>query len=543
MIRSVIKTKYPLAYILTGLWLCTMTQPVLAEKLDKIVLWEPAQKSYAIESIEFSINPIFDPEQSHGWLYQVANKLHLNTKPYVIERLLPFKVGDTIKRDDILEAERILRSHKYLREAKIVTRPGANNEKIRLQVQTWENWTLFPTVSFSSEGGESKYSYGIKDDNLLGLGIGTNMAFFSERDRSGYILSFLSNTLTDQHFRTALSLANNSDGEQYVLSVDKPFYVLDDRYAAGIKFNSQQREISIDSNEILVNRFESERQFTEAYYGYSSGKTPDGIFRYYFGITHDKNEFNLNPLTSILPQSRDLTYPWIEFSYQRNRFVTTRNLYLLSKTEDVQLGWRYTFKLGYNLETSYAKKGWIWQLSSDYFDHYNDKHWYRYGLKGDGVYTADKPPTAYFSAFYEYFYRASNAHTWYLKATYQGADNPYLDQPLVLGGETGLRGYPSEYQHGKKRWLLNLEKRFYPDINLWRLIDVGFVAFADVGRNFGESPYQNQEIQALASVGLGLRLFLSRSSGRNVININFAQPVNSDFVKDFDVSVIVKSSF
>lgn len=460
----------------------------------------------------------------------------------MIARILPLRAGDKIQVSDLEEAERVLRSHRYLRDAKI-TYEVTDSEEINLTIMTWENWTLFPTVDLNRQGGETEYGYGIKDDNLLGLGIAANMAYFSEKERSGYTLSLSSDAISDQHLRAAINLADNTDGEQVQIKVDKPFYRLDDRHTAGIHLNSHQQEIYIDANEKLVNYFDSDRQFAEVFFGYSTGKTDTGIYRWIGGITHDK--YNFNPLltTSFLPENRDLTYPWLAFEYQQDYFVETRNLRLLEKTEDVQLGWYHYLRFGINFEKNYRDKALIWQLYTSYFGVFSDKHWYRYGLSGKGVYSNKDTNNAYYSVFYEHFYRINDYRTWYFKGRYRIAENPYIDQPLYLGGESGLRGYPLEYQHGNKQWLLNLEKRFYPKLNIAQLVDVGFVGFIDVGRNYGETYYPNQEEGALASVGLGLRFFLTRSSGKNVININFSQPINSDFVKNFDVSVIVRASF
>ncbi len=504
-------------------------------------LYAQELKTYLVKEIQIDINPIFDLKENDGWLYSTANNLHIDTKPYIIERLLPFKQGDSITREDIEEAERLLRRHRYLREAKIELLEKA--EGVVVKVATWENWTLFPTVDLNRQGGETELSYGVKDDNLFGLGIAANIAYFSEADRSGHILSLNSDAISDRHLRAGLILADNSDGEQIQIKLNKPFYRLDDRHSTGIILDSHKQEISIDSNELLVNRFVSDRKHTELFFGYSTGKTAKGIFRWIGGVTFEEYDFELLPISLVLPENRALAYPWIAFHYQQDTFTETKNLYLLEKTEDIQLGWSHYLKLGYNLESQYRPDALIWQLHTGYFGIWNHQHWYRYALTGNGVHSDDDTSNSYYSLFYEHFYRVNDARTWYMRGKYSAADNPYVDRPLSLGGETGLRGYPLEYQHGNRQWLLTLEKRFYPKINFYQLLDVAFVGYIDAGRNYGETPYSNQEDTVLASIGLGVRFFLTRSSGTNVINLNFSQPINSDYVKDFDVSVIVKTSF
>ncbi len=103
------------------------------------------------------------------------------------------------------------------------------------------------------------------------------------------------------------------------------------------------------------------------------------------------------------------------------------------------------------------------------------------------------------SAKAEDFYRLSKEFTFYTKLQYDQRSRNYLDQPLDLGGETGLRGYPVQYQQGTQRWLSTAELRWYPQINIYQLLDMGFVAFADAGRASGGDIEQNTELNGFRS--------------------------------------------
>ncbi|MDZ7902446.1 MAG: hypothetical protein U5L01_07855 [Rheinheimera sp.] len=106
-----------------------------------------------------------------------------------------------------------------------------------------------------------------------------------------------------------------------------------------------------------------------------------------------------------------------------------------------------------------------------------------------------------------------------------------LDNPLSLGGDTGLRGYPVQYQHGLERTLATAELRWYPKITLYQILDMGLVAFVDAGKATGgdladpqaNAPFMaNQLMPAhqdllmpneaqswLGSVGVGARFYSS----------------------------------
>jgi hemolysin activation/secretion protein len=102
------------------------------------------------------------------------------------------------------------------------------------------------------------------------------------------------------------------------------------------------------------------------------------------------------------------------------------------------------------------------------------------------------------------------------------------ENQVLLGGDNGLRGYPLRYQSGESRALLTVEQRFYTEWYPWRLFRVGYAAFADVGRVWGQDPRGTPSLGTLSDVGFGLRLTSPRSSGRNIVHIDLAFPLNAD---------------
>ncbi|TMO43735.1 hypothetical protein CWC23_18675, partial [Pseudoalteromonas ruthenica] len=54
----------------------------------------------------------------------------------------------------------------------------------------------------------------------------------------------------------------------------------------------------------------------------------------------------------------------------------------------------------------------------------------------------------------QYYLNTSIDQSWYVKARLQYAKNLTNDKQLTLGGETGLRGYPMEFQHGDRSFLV-----------------------------------------------------------------------------------------
>ena len=96
----------------------------------------------------------------------------------------------------------------------------------------------------------------------------------------------------------------------------------------------------------------------------------------------------------------------------------------------------------------------------------------------------------------------------------------------MLGGDTGLRGYPLRYQNGNQRALVTIEERLYTNYYLFRLVNLGAAAFYDMGRTWGTTLVPTPQLGLLKDVGVGLRLGNQRSSFGSVIHIDLAVPLD-----------------
>ena len=127
--------------------------------------------------------------------------------------------------------------------------------------------------------------------------------------------------------------------------------------------------------------------------------------------------------------------------------------------------------------------------------------------------------------------------------------NQYLDDPVAIGGDTGLRGFPLQYQHGKHSVKFTGEIRYYPYINIMKLFDLAGAAFIDSAKAFGDiqSPESQENIEKdwLYSIGIGARLYSPHSAGNNqVIHIDFAFPQSDNpSINNFEVRIEAKKSF
>jgi hemolysin activation/secretion protein len=119
-----------------------------------------------------------------------------------------------------------------------------------------------------------------------------------------------------------------------------------------------------------------------------------------------------------------------------------------------------------------------------------------------------------------------------------------IDNPVVLGGDSGLRGYPLRYQSGDKKLLLTLEQRVFTEWYPFRLFHVGAAVFFDIGRTWGANAVAAPNLGLLKDAGIGLRIGNSRSGNGRVVHVDLAFPMDGESdISKVQLLVEAKSSF
>jgi hemolysin activation/secretion protein len=139
-----------------------------------------------------------------------------------------------------------------------------------------------------------------------------------------------------------------------------------------------------------------------------------------------------------------------------------------------------------------------------------------------------------------YFRRNFEKHLFSVSLNALVGDNLDPEQQVLLGGDNGLRGYPLRYQAGEQRAILTAEQRFFTEWYPWRLLRVGYAVFADAGQVRGRDPRAKPSLGTLYDVGVGLRLSSPRASGRSIVHVDLAFPLNGDPTID-KVQLIVET--
>jgi hypothetical protein len=298
----------------------------------------------------------------------------------------------------------------------------------------------------------------------------------------------------------------------------------------------------------IVDEFRQETSYQRFFWGRSPGLEHGWTRRWTVGITRDFQDFSPSPepgATTLLPEDRELLYPFVGFELLRDRYIKARNNNQIGRVEDFDLGPRYYGELGvmadalgsdrdglvfrglwsYGYEQSAATK---WLASTELTGRAERDN----GLE-DAVWNTSV----------RFYHRQSKQRLLYALLQADVAHDLDLDHQLLIGGDSGLRGYPIRFESGDKRVLFTVEQRIFTSWYPFRLFYVGGAAFFDVGRAWGENPFSDENAGWLKDVGIGARFGSSRSSGGTVVHVDLAFPLDGENIDDVQLVIDTRHGF
>lgn len=250
-------------------------------------------------------------------------------------------------------------------------------------------------------------------------------------------------------------------------------------------------------------------------------------------------------MAAALPARRELSYPWVEYERRENVYVTTTNLSRLFRNEDISLGEEWRLRIGAS-GGSAGRETLVAAFSYDNTVGYGTHHLWRNGVSVNAqwdVQAHDWDNTlASLSSRYDYF--IDDNSRWHARLGLDAGSGLPADKLLKGGGDTLLRGYPSGWQAGDRRVVLNVERRHFYRRHVLNLFRMGSAAFVDVGKAWDSSGQTVQSDRILADFGIGLRLNASKARPGRVMHLDIAVPLTDrGRVESFQWSLQAQDSF
>ncbi|MBC3767550.1 hypothetical protein [Neptunicella marina] len=503
-----------------------------------------ADSCNSVPEIEVKTNNIFDlTDPDTIWLHRLANSINVVTRQSTIENELAFlnEKCDVSERD-LREVERHLRQLKYIKTAE-----ASFNDEGNILVETSDKWTMMPTLDFGRKGGKNKYSIGLKDRNLFGYGIDADIEYFKNDQRTGYTFKSEFPLYLGQNIHGGLILSDTDDGSAQGISIIKPFVSYDTNTA--YSFDAYHAKLS---QQFYLNGADYyELAYTDTNFSASWGqllsRQPDSVWRYQVGV--DATDRQFTGITSIFdinqPDDRRYLVPFVQIDYIQDAFAELNNIHVINQIEDFNFGWQLSTKLGVNVAArNNDESRFIWNLNASKGTQLSNNTLLFSDFSLESDFGSSSKNRFVVKSDNELFYRLSDRFSLYGGQFLTLSKNQYLDAPVAIGEETGVRGYPLEFQRGDHKISFTGELRYYPNINIYNLFELGAAAFVDTGKAFSTNDFHNDTNQWLTSVGIGARLFSKHSSDAKVIHIDMSFPMlNHQNVNNVEFLITTRTSF
>jgi hypothetical protein len=477
-----------------------------------------------------NIFDLSDPKENK-WLYRWANRLHVVTRDRVIRNQVLFEPGEAYSARLLEETERIVRSNRFIYDASVEP-VSYENGVVDVKVTSQDVWSLTPDVSFSRSGGENRTALGIEETNLLGRGQLLRFKWIDSVDRTSMQFDFEDRNLGSSWLSMFMRLADNSDGESQFLSLVRPFHELDARWSAGGWLSLDDRRTALYRLGDEAAEYRHERDYVTGFGGWSAGLRNGWARRWSAGYVYDDNRFSeaVDPtLPAVIPEDRKLVYPFIGLEILEDAFTTTSNTNQIGRTEDFYIGTRFSASIGWADESFGADRDAL-VASATVNLGFGSLDKTALLITGDtsGRREDGESKNATTSIRAGFYHRQSENRLFFIEVSGVAGHDLDLDNPVQIGGKTGLRGYPLRYQTGDSKALFSIEQRYFTDWYPWRLFRVGGAIFFDAGRTWGDNPIGEPNLGWLKDVGFGFRFAPTRFSTNKVAHLDFAFPLDGD---------------
>ena len=504
---------------------------------------DPRPPSYpSIATIRIEREDVFDldnPDERH-LPYIWANKLHIETREYVIRRELLFKEGDPADPNVLYESERNLRRLTFLHANTNIEAIPRDDGRVDVVVHTRDAWTTQPGVSFSRQGNRSTGSLTFLEQNLLGLGKSINLQFKQDLDRRSGGLDYFDPRLLGSRWTLDTLYFRRSDGILYAVDADRPFYsvMTASSGGGGGSHFTQVTTPQIDGHDgpgFRQRHSEVQLRYGRALRtGYETTRRIAGHVRLEddrFDI--EPGEAPLSPLPPVggagyvaLPDDRRLRVLEAVYEATDVRYRRVQYLDKFDRFQDINLGNDWSAGLGMSprlLGDVHTRA--VFSARYRRWFHLTDATYTSTEIKTDGRFLAGAGENVVTGFDLRHYYLGLPRQTMVFHVEQTWGHNLDGDRELLLGGDSGLRGYDSRRFDGNKRLLLNVEDRAYMVFDWLHLLSVAFSPFADAGYVWraGESEDLGDVV---GDVGVGLRFDVTRGGSGTVIRLDYAYPLS-----------------
>ena len=489
-------------------------------------LFARAQDNLRIGSIDIRTVDIFSSEEAaNGWLYRAANWLHVTTRESLVRRLLLFDEGDRFDPDRLAETERNLRASGFFQRASVIA-SEPHDGVVDVRVETQDAWTLLVGIAVGRDGGEMHQGFTLGEKNLLGTGRRLSVSYGDDIHRSYRVVEFSDPQFLLPYGRAHVVYASNSDGEERLLELERPFYSIRAPWTAAARFDDGRRQESLYRGGEEVSRYERSFRRITGRWGFAARASPDRALRFGIGLDWQDDRFSEAPGWKGTERPAPRTYRdvFLEAQFVRHDYLTWNYVDEDIRYQDFNVGRSITLDVGASpaafgapVNSILARLDWQegFRLGGNSF--------VLARLAGSARRENDAWRNTIVSGELRFVRRFVGARPQTLLARVAAARGWNLDADRLFyaDGATGLRAYPLYAFEGDRRVLANLEHRIFCGCEIFQLVAPGLAVFVDAGA--AAPPGESLNWSRLkADAGVGLRFAIARASAFLRVDLGYA---------------------
>jgi outer membrane protein assembly factor BamA len=468
----------------------------------KIVVLDPF--GYAVDA---------EKARKINWFQRQGNRLHYETRDWVIEERLLFRKGEKVEALKISESERLVRQSPGILDARIILTP-VGKDSVDALVVAQDVWSLNGAVAVDMPGRTG--SVNVDDGNFIGLGhqfvnnVSYNSQFSNKWQYSGrYFVPEIANTFIngEAHYNT------QDTNRRYGFSLQRPFFSSAMHWAGGISMEAVRAGFVVPFNDSLTFSGNHKYRSEDVWIGYAfNPKDRKRMIarksQYMLGarIIHteylDRDVYNEFLNKYFGDHSTFLgTVAFAHRDYYKDRFI-----FGFGRTEDIPLGYIASVTSGVDFKGALVRP--YIGLSLGYGANHSALGYSSVSLDFGSFLNNGELDEGAIRAQMLYFTNMLNIGSWQVRQFFWtrmiwGIRRPY-GEFIDINGDNGLRGFNSQSLKGTEKLAVNYEIDFFTPYHPlgFRIVPVIFADFAWIGS--GSSPlFHNRLFQGY---GIGLRL-------------------------------------
>ena len=478
-----------------------------------------------IARVELEIRGIFDPLPRGRLrpLYRLVDRLHVRTRASTLRRHVLLDAGDRWHEARAKESERALRALDIFNLVGMDARRDGDSAVVTLRTQ--DAWTTSPEFTLERGGGRLFGSIQFSERNLFGRGQYVGLAYREEPAGISRSVEVADPALGGTRVRVGAGAGNGSSGTAEFLTLERPFFAEDTRFAFGVRAERARATARLYAYGLEAATFYRQSQRLELYAGIGRrhGRT---VARLTGALLAWDRRLGGSVLVQGSPpefagadEESRMRRVTLEGRLWQPRFVERTRVDRLDGVEDIDLGRSLALAGGFSARAfgGSADEGFVAVRSG-------------LGVEGRGagfgwiraaaqsrLAAGLREATVRLEA--RWVNQTVPRHTLVVAALGAGGHRTARDFQLIVGGLNGLRAHDVHALAGDHLWRLNAESRWLLGRELLHLVSLGAAGFWDAARTSGPGsagvPWQHD-------VGLGLRVAMPRSALNRVARFDVA---------------------